>query len=233
MSEQSFLTIQKHIEDLSAVFINKNLKKESEKNMDNTALFKIGYGLYVLTARDNGRDNGCIINTVLQVTSTPSLVGVVTVNKQNYTHDMIMKSKKFNISILTTETPFEVFKHFGFQSGGTIDKFADYKDVMRSRNDIIYLPKYTNAYLSFEVTDTIDFGSHTMFKAAITDGEVLSKAESATYAYYQQNIKPRPQTVQKKGYRCVICGYVYEGETLPNDFICPTCKHGASDFVKI
>jgi len=200
--------------------------------MDSSALFKLGYGLYVLTAQDGDKDNGCIINTVMQVTSVPSLVGVITVNKQNNTHDMIMKSRKFNVSTLTTETPFDVFKHFGFQSGAMVDKFADYKDIARSKNGVIYLLKYTNAYLSFEVTDTIDFGSHTMFKADIADGEVIGKVESLTYAYYQQHIKPRPQTAQTSGYRCNICGYIHNGDELPKDFVCPLCKHGASDFTK-
>ena len=201
--------------------------------MDNTALYKIGYGLYILTANYQGQDNGCIVNTVLQVTSSPSLSGVVTVNKQNYTHDMIVNSKEFNLSILTTETPFEVFKHFGFQSGKTVEKFAGYEGVSRSENGIIFLPKYSNAYLSFHVTELIDFGSHTMFRADITDGVVISKAESVTYAYYQQFIKERPKTVPSIGYRCSVCGYIYENESLPDDFICPTCKHGASDFEKL
>jgi flavin reductase (DIM6/NTAB) family NADH-FMN oxidoreductase RutF len=201
--------------------------------MDNSALFKVGYGLYVLTTKDGDRDNGCIINTLLQVTNVSPFVGVITVIKQNFTHDMIMKSKKFNISILNTNTPFEVFKHFGFQSGRTVDKFSDYKNVKRSKNNIIYLPEYSNAYLSCEVTEIIDFGSHTMFKVRITDGEVISDIESVTYTYYQKHIKPQPKETQKNGYRCVICGYIYEGETLPTDFICPLCKHGASDFVKI
>jgi len=202
-------------------------------NMDNTALFKLGYGLYVLTARNGGKDNGCIVNTVMQVTSVQPLIGVIGVNKQNYTHDMIMESRKFNISILTTETPFEIFKHFGFQSGATVDKFADYTDAGRSENGLLYLTKHANAMLSFDVTDTIDFGSHTLFKAEINDGEVLGKAESVTYAYYQAHIKPKPQEAKKTGYRCNICGYIYEGEALPEDFICPLCKHGASDFVKL
>jgi len=201
--------------------------------MDSTALFKLGYGLYVLTARDGDKDNGCIVNAVLQVTSAPPFVGVITVNKQNFTHDLIMKSKKFNLSVLTTETPFDVFKHFGFQSGKTVDKFAGYDNIARSENGVIYLPKYTNAWLSFEVTDCIDFGSHTMFRVDIVDGEVLDKTESVTYSYYQQHIKPKPQPVQKTGYRCNICGYIYEGDALPADIVCPLCKHGASDFVKI
>ena len=201
--------------------------------MDNQALLKVGYGLYVLTARDGERDNGCIINTLLQVTSTPPLVGVITVNKQNYTHDIIVKSGEFNLSILTIDTPFGVFKNFGYQSGRDADKFAGSIEIKRSPNNIICLPSHSNAWLSFKVTNTIDFGSHTMFKADIVNGEVLSNAESLTYAYYHQHIKPKPQDEQKQGYRCIICGYVHESDTLPEDFICPICKHGAKDFVKI
>ena len=201
--------------------------------MDNAALFKIGYGLYLLSASDDGKDNGCIINTALQVTSGSSPVGVVAVNKQNYTHDMIVRSKKFNISVLTTQTPFEVFEHFGFQSGRVADKFAGYKDVARSGNGLLYLAKNTNAFLSFEVTDTIDFDSHTMFKAKITDGEVTSGDEAVTYLYYHEYIKSKPQAASPNAYQCTICGYVYEGEALPEDFTCPLCKHGASDFEKM
>jgi flavin reductase (DIM6/NTAB) family NADH-FMN oxidoreductase RutF/rubredoxin len=201
--------------------------------MDNTALYKIGYGLYILTSQYGGKDNGCVVNTVLQVTSAPPFIGVVTVNKQNFTHDIILKSKIFNISILTTETPFDIFKRFGYQSGADVDKFAGFIDMARSENGLIYLTKYTNAYLSFSVTDTFDFGTHTMFKAAIGDGKTLGAADSVTYAYYQQYIKPKPQTVPKGGYRCKICGYVYDGAELPNDFTCPVCKHGAADFEKI
>jgi len=197
--------------------------------MDNAALYKVGYGLYVLTAKDD-KDNGCIINTVLQVTSSPSLVGVVTVNKHNHTHNMMMRTRKFNVSVLTTDTPFEVFQRFGFQSGATVDKFVDYTDVKRSVNGILYLSKHTNAFLSFEVTDTLDFGTHTMFKADITGGEVLGDADSVTYSYYQQQIKPKPTTTIHHGYRCNICGYVFDRDVLPKDFICPVCKHGAGDF---
>jgi rubrerythrin len=135
--------------------------------------------------------------------------------------------------MLTTEATFDIFQRFGFQSGATVDKFADFNDTARSKNGILYLTQNTNAFLSFEVTETFDFGSHTMFKANIIDGEVLGVAESVTYSYYQQHIKPKPQAAQKKGFRCNICGYVYEGETLPADFVCPICKHGASDFVRI
>ncbi len=201
--------------------------------MDKTALYKIGYGLYILTAREGDKDNGCVINTVLQVTSAPSLTGVITVNKSNYTHDMIARSGVFNLSMLTTETPFLVFQHFGFQSGATVDKFAGCEDAPRSANGLIYLPKHINAWLSCEVKELIDFGSHTMFKANIVDGQSVSQVDSVTYAYYQQHIKPRPQAEKKKGYRCTICNYVYEGDVLPADFICPICKHGPSDFVRI
>ena len=200
--------------------------------MDNTALFKVGYGLYVLTAHAEGKDNGCIINTVLQITSGSPFVGVFSVNKQNHTHDMIVKSRRCSVSVLTEETPFEVFKHFGFQSGKTVNKFASYNDVARDEHGILYLTRHANAYLSFEITDTFDFGSHTLFKGNIVAGEVLGKADSATYAYYQRHIKPVPQPTQKVGYRCNICGYIYEGEPLPEDFVCPLCKHGASDFVR-
>ena len=211
---------------------HKGFQKEGCFPMDNAALFKVGYGLYVLTARDAVKDNGCIINTVLQVTSGPPLVGVVTVNKRNHTHDMMMSTRKFNVSVLTTDTPFEVFRRFGFQSGATVDKFADFDDVTRSENGILRLSKHTNAFLSLEVTETMDFGSHTMFKADITDGEVLGEADSVTYAWYQLHIKPKPPTAFHRGYRCNICGYVFEGETLPEDFLCPVCKHGASDFIR-
>ncbi len=201
--------------------------------MDNTALFKLGYGLYVLTAKSGEQDNGCIINTVLQITSVAPLIGVISVNKQNFTHDLIVQSKEFNVSVLTTEAPFEVFKHFGYQSGRTVDKIGDYKNIARSDNGISYLPEYTNAYLSFRVTDTMDFGTHTLFKADITDAKVLGDAPSLNYTYYQQHIKPKPQEAKVQGYRCKICGYVYEGETLPSDYVCPLCKHGAADFEKI
>ena len=240
MAQRGFIdeSIVKDFDTAMATYSNKdvpspNTSDKSVKRIDNTALFKLGYGLYILTAQDDGQDSGCIINTVMQVTSTPSLVGVISVNKQNHTHDMIMKSRKFNISTLTTQTPFEVFKHFGFQSGTAVDKFAGYNGIARSENGIIYLTKYANAYLSFEVTDAIDFGSHTMFRADIIGGEVLGIDESLTYAYYQRHIKPKPQAAKKSGYRCNICAYVFEVDNLPEDFICPLCKHSASDFIKI
>jgi len=201
--------------------------------MNRSALFKLGYGLYVLTAKDGEKDNGCIVNTVMQVSDAPEIVGVVAVNKKNYTHDLMMASKVFNVSVLTEETPFAVFERFGFQSGRETDKFSGFAETARSENGLLYLTGYSNAYLSFQVTDTIDFDSHTMFKSRLVAGEVLGESDSLTYAYYHRHVKPKPQAMCPKGYRCDICGYVYEEEELPADFICPWCKHGADNFKKI
>lgn len=202
--------------------------------MNNNAMFKLGYGLYVLTARDGEKDNGCIINTAIQVTTTPNRVSV-TVNKQNYTHDMIKKTGVFNVSMLTTEAPFTVFQHFGFQSGKNVEKLEGYEGAERAENGICYITGPANAYLSGKVFQEVDLGTHTMFLADVTAAEVLNDVPSVTYTYYQENIKPKPQPKEEKikGYRCLICGYIYEGDELPEDFICPICKHGASDFEKI
>lgn len=200
--------------------------------MDNKALFNIGYGLYVLTAKDGDKSNGCIINTVMQVTSEP-LVIMVGVNKQNYTHDMIVKSKEFIVSVLTQDTPFDVFKHFGYQSGKTTDKFANYEDKLVDKSGLFYLSKHSNSYLYCKVTEVFDFGTHSVFKAEVVDAHTLNNDETVTYTYYQKYIKPKPTQETKKGWRCNICGYVYEGEDLPPDFVCPICKHGAIDFTKI
>lgn len=200
--------------------------------MDNKAFFNIEYGLYVLTARDGDKDNGCIINTVMQVTSNPIVIAIG-VNKQNFTHDMILRTKEFNISILTEDTPFDVFKHFGFQSGRATDKFKSYEDKLISENGLMYLSKYINSYLSCRVIEVIDFGTHSMFKAEVIDAKLRNNDETVTYTYYQKHIKPKPQAAEKTGWRCNVCGYVYEGENLPSDFVCPICKHGAIDFSKI
>ena len=200
--------------------------------MDNKALFNIGYGLYVVTAKDGDRSNGCIINTVMQVTSSPLLIAVG-VNKQNYTHDLIIKNGEFNISILTEDAPFEVFRHFGFQSGKLVDKLSDYEGKSLGENGLFYLTKYTNAYLSCKLIDTIDFGTHSLFKAEVIDAKIINEDDAVTYTYYHKNIKPKPEQQSKKGWRCNICGYVHEGESLPSDFICPLCKHGAADFIEI
>lgn len=201
--------------------------------MNNKALFKIGYGLYVLTAREQGLDNGCIVNTVMQVTQNPLQIAVA-VNKLNHTHDMIRRTGLFNVSVLTEKTPFSTFQRFGFQSGKNVDKFADYPAEDRSANGLRFIKEAANAVFSAKVNREIDMGSHTLFIADVTDAEVLSDEPSVTYTYYQQNIKPQPAAPKGvKGWRCRICGYVYEGAVLPPDFICPWCKHGAADFEPI
>jgi flavin reductase (DIM6/NTAB) family NADH-FMN oxidoreductase RutF len=200
--------------------------------MNNAAMFQLTYGLFVLTAKDGQKENGCIVNTVQQVTTTPNRISVA-VNKNNYTHDMIAKTGQFNVSILSEEVPFELFKHFGFQSGRDVDKFANLEGFAYSENQIPYICKYANAYLSGKVVQTVDLGTHTLFIADVTDGDVLSNVPSVTYAYYHKNIKPQPQETKKSGWRCKICGYIYEGDELPADFVCPVCKHGAADFEKI
>lgn len=204
---------------------------EAESSVDPLALFKIGYGLYILTAKDGDKDNGCIVNTVTQVTDSPKRISI-TVNKANLTHDMILKNGEFNVSVLTEEAPFKVFRHFGFQSGRDVDKFEDWEDKRRSANGLIYIPKYTNAFISGKVVSMVDCGTHTIFIADVTETKLLSAAPSVTYAYYFEHIKPKPQpnVEKKKGYVCKICGYVYEGDPLPDDFICPICKHGAEYF---
>ena len=201
--------------------------------MDPKSMFKLTYGLFVVTAKEGTKDNGCITNTAAQVTSDPNRISLA-VNKTNYTHDMILHTGEFNVSILSEKAVFDIFKHFGFQSGRDVDKFADYKAAKRAGNGIYYITEGTNAYLSAKVVQTLDLGTHTMFIADVTDGEVLSEDASTTYTYYQTNIKPAPQPAktEKTVWVCQICGYVYEGEQIPADFICPWCKHGAADFVK-
>lgn len=194
------------------------------------AIHKLTYGLFILTAKDGNKDNGCIINTVTQVTSEPNRI-TIAVNKANYTHDMIVKTGEFNVSVLTENSKFETYKHWGFQSGKDTDKLEAIS-FKRSENGITYIADETNAYISAKVISSIDLGSHTLFIADVTASEVLSDDESVTYSYYHKNIKPsKPKTEEKKkGFICTICGYIYEGDTLPDDFICPWCKHPASDF---
>ena len=203
------------------------------KQQDNTTLFKASYGLYLLSAKSDDRDNACIINTFLQVTSNAPVGCLISVNKQNFTNEMISRTGKFNLSVLTVETPFELLKRFGYQSGRNVDKLKDFTGFTRSENGLIYLTNYSNAFLSLDVLEMIDFDSHTLFTATLSESQTLNGKESLTYDYYQRNIKPKPQPVRTSGYRCSVCGYVYEGEPLPPDFICPVCKHGATDFVKI
>lgn len=204
--------------------------------MNAKAMFNISYGLYVLTANLEGKDNGCIINTVTQVTSDPNQI-TIAVNKANYTRDMIAASRKFTASIISQAADFELFKRFGFQSGKNIDKFAGLSSVRRLPNDALLITEGTNAYVSGYVTQEIDLGTHSLFIASVTDMDVLNDTPAATYTYYQQHIKPKPQAAASKSgktiWRCRICGYEYEGEELPSDFICPLCKHPASDFEKV
>lgn len=196
--------------------------------IEKTAAFKLSYGLFVLTARDGEKDNGCIINTVQQVTDTPFKISV-TVNKNNYTHDMIKKTGVFNVSVLTQSVPFSVFQHYGFKSGRDTDKITG-DSMPRSENGVVYLSSFSNALISGRVVDEVDCGTHTLFIAEVTEAQTLSDEKSVTYQYYFDNIKPKPQPEKKKGYVCQICGYVYEGDELPEDFICPLCKHGADAF---
>lgn len=197
--------------------------------MDKKAMFKLTYGLFVLTAREGEKDNGCIINTAVQVTTEPNRI-TIAVNKKNYTHDMILRTGVFNVSMLTEEAKFDTFKHWGFQSGAQTDKLEG-MTCPRAENGVIYIASETNAYLSAKVVSSTDLGTHTLFLADVTGGEVLSDAESITYSYYQKYVKTAPKDAEKKkGFICSVCGYIYEGDTLPEDFICPWCKHPASDF---
>lgn len=198
---------------------------------DLTALFNIGYGLYVVTCHDGKKDNGLIVNTVTQVTNTPNRIAV-TINKENYSHHVIKQSGKMNINCLSTEAPFAVFEKFGFASGRNTDKFEGC-EPLRSDNGLIFLPRNINSFMSLKVEQYIDLDTHGMFICSVTEARVLSDKETMTYTYYQNNVKPRPETEGKKGFVCKVCGYVYEGDTLPEDFVCPLCKHGAQDFEAI
>ena len=205
--------------------------------MDKKAMYKLSYGLFILTAREGEKDNGCVINTAIQAASTPNQISVC-VNKANFTHDMIMRTGAFTVSVISQKAGFDLFRHFGFQSGKDVNKFADFKDCKRGENGIFYITQGTNAFISIKVEKTEDLGSHTMFVGEITDMEVLSDDTSATYEYYMNNIKPKPEAAGKTAdgktiWRCKICGYEYVGEELPDDFICPICKHTAADFEKV
>ena len=221
------------IEDLANELAREYLAQNpdtADKN-DMSALFNIGYGLYVVTSNDGKKDNGLIVNTVSQVTNTPNRIAV-TINKQNYSHHVIKQTGKMNVNCLTTEAPFKVFETFGFQSGRNVDKFKDCTPL-RSENGLVFLPKHINSFMSLKVEDYIDLDTHGMFICSVTEARVISNAETMTYTYYQSNVKPKPDTDGKKGWVCKICGYLYEGDPLPEDFICPLCKHPASDFEPI
>ena len=204
---------------------------ETANKNDLTALFKIGYGLYVVTSNDGKKDNALIVNTVTQVTNTPNRIAV-TINKDNYSHHIIRQTGKMNINCLSIDAPFSVFEKYGFVSGRATDKFAG-EEVLRSDNGLVFLPRYINSFMSLQVEQYVDLDTHGMFICSVTEARVLSDRETMTYNYYHANVKPKPQTEGKKGYVCKICGYVYEGDNLPEDFICPLCKHPASDFEPI
>ena len=229
LSDESRAEIRALADELCREYLAVN--GEGANKNDPTAMFKIGYGLYVVTSNDGKKDNGLIVNTVTQLTSTPNRIGV-TINKDNYSHHVIKQTGKLNVNCLTTEAPFKVFETFGFQSGRNVDKFADC-EPLRAENGLVVLPRYINAFLSLTVEQYIDLGTHGMFVCSVDEARVLSDKETMTYAYYHANVKPKPQTAGKKGYVCKICGYVYEGDPLPEDFICPLCKHGAADFEPI
>lgn len=220
------------------LFSNRKSKyQKGKKNMNTKALFQLSYGLFVAATKADKKMNGCIINTVTQVTSDPQQV-IMAVNKQNLTCELIQKSGMVSISILSESAPFSLFQHFGFQSGKDVDKFVDMPFAL-TKQELPYLTEHTTAYLDCKVVHTYDLGTHMMFLATITDMDVISSEKPMTYAYYHANVKPKPTAAPSdsadapKGWRCSVCGYVYEGEELPPDFVCPWCKHGAADFEKI
>ena len=229
LNEDSIAQLETLAEELCREYLAQQ-DSTANKN-DLTALFRLEYGLYVVTTNDGKKDNGLIVNTVTQVTNTPNRVAV-TVNKENYSHHVIRQTGKMNVNCLTVDAPFSVFEVFGFQSGRNVDKFADCESL-RSDNGLVFLPRCINAFLSLHVEQYVDLGTHGMFICSVTEARVLSDRESMSYSYYHENVKPKPQTDGKKGFVCKICGYVYEGDTLPADFICPLCKHGVADFEEI
>ena len=229
VSEENMEQMEGMAEELCKEYVAQS--GETANKSDMTALFKIGYGLYVVTSNDGTRDNGLIVNTVTQLTDTPNRVAV-NINKANYSHHVIKQTGVLNVNCLSVEAPFSVFERFGFQSGRQVDKFAG-KEVLRSDNGLVFLPKYINAFMSLKVEQYVDLDTHGMFICTVTEARVMSDKETMTYTYYQNNVKPKPQTEGKKGFVCKVCGYIYEGETLPDDYICPLCKHGVADFEPI
>ncbi len=229
LSEDSSKKLDALVEELCKGYLAQQ-DATANKN-DLTALFNIGYGLYVVTSHDGQKDNGLIVNTVTQVTNTPNRIAVA-INKENYSHHVIRQTGKMNVNCLTTEAPFKVFETFGFVSGRNVDKFKDCTPL-RSGNGLAFLPRHINSFMSLKVENYVDLDTHGMFICSVTEARVLSDKETMTYTYYQNHVKPKPQTEGKKGYVCKICGYVYEGDPLPEDFICPLCKHGAADFEPI
>ena len=226
-------TSSRQVETLAGELSKEYLAQQdatADKN-DLTALFNIGYGLYVVTTNDGTRDNGLIVNTVSQVTNTPNRIAV-TINKQNYSFHTIQKTGVLNVNCLDVSAPFSVFQRFGFQSGRTADKFEGL-EILRSDNGLAFLPRYINSFMSLKVEDYVDLDTHGMFICTVTEARVMSDADTMTYTYYQKNVKPKPETEGKHGFVCKVCGWIYEGDELPDDIICPLCKHGAADFEPI
>lgn len=229
LSSENMEQLNGMAEELTKEYVAQSDTKANKNDL--TALFKIGYGLYVVTSNDGEKDNGLIVNTVTQLTDNPNRVAV-NINKANYSHHVIKKTGIMNVNCLSVEAPFDVFKTFGFQSGRLVDKFEGYQ-TLRSDNGLVFLPKYINAFMSLKVEQYVDLDTHGMFICTVTEARVMSDKETMTYTYYQKNVKPKPQTEGKKGFVCVVCGYIYEGDTLPDDYICPLCKHGVADFEPI
>ncbi len=229
LNEQSAAQLEALADELCRDYIAQD-SETADKN-DLTALSNIGYGLYVITSNDGKKDNGLIVNTVSQVTNTPNRIAV-TINKENYSHHVIKQSGIMNINCLSTDAPFAVFEAFGFRSGRNTDKFADC-EPLRSDNGLVFLPRYINSFMSLKVEQYIDLDTHGMFICTVTEARVISNVETMTYTYYQNNVKPKPETDGKKGFVCKVCGYIHEGDELPEDFICPLCKHGAANFEPI
>ena len=229
LSDESREQIEKLSDELCFDYLAQ--QEETANKSDLAALFKIGYGLYVVTSHDGNRDNGCIVNSVTQLTDNPNRIAVG-INKKNYSHDVIKKTGIMNVNCLSVDAPFSVFENFGFQTGAEVDKFAK-MPPLRSDNGLAFLHRYINAFFSLKVEQYIDLGSHGIFICSVTESRVLSDLDTMTYTYYQKNVKPRPDTDGKKGWVCKICGYVHESEDLPDDFICPLCKHGVADFERI
>ena len=229
LNDESKQQLDALAEELSQEYLA--TRDDSANKNDLTALFNIGYGLYVVTSNDGKKDNGLIVNTVTQVTNTPNRIAV-TINKENYSHHVIKQTGIMNINCLTVDAPFKVFETFGFVSGRNVDKFASC-EPLRADNGLVFLPRYINSFMSLKVEQYVDLGTHGMFICNITESRVISNRETMTYTYYHNNVKPKPATEGKKGFVCKICGYVYEGDTLPDDFVCPLCKHGAADFEPI
>ena len=229
LSDESREQIEKLSDELCFDYLAQ--QEETANKSDLAALFKIGYGLYVVTSHDGNRDNGCIVNAVTQLTDNPNRIAVG-INKKNYSHDVIKKTGIMNVNCLSVDAPFSVFENFGFQTGAQVDKFAK-MPPLRSDNGLAFLHRYINAFFSLKVEQYIDLGSHGIFICSVTESRVLSDLDTMTYTYYQKNVKPRPDTDGKKGWVCKICGYVHESEDLPDDFICPLCKHGVADFERI